>query len=70
MPSMPWMGESMTSMLVPSLFGDAVADAFDGLLAGFGVADDAAFADVAAAGFELGLDEDDGFALPVLFWRC
>ena len=46
------------------MFGDAVADALDGGLAGFGVADDAAFADVVAAGFELGLDEDDGFALP------
>ena len=46
------------------LFGGAVADAFDGLLAGFGVADDAAFADVFAASFKLRLDEDDGFALP------
>jgi len=40
---------------------DAVGDAVDGELVGLGVADDAAFADVAAAGFELGLDEDDGF---------
>src|SRR5580698_1074004 len=29
---------------------------------GFGVADDSAFTDVAAAGFELRLDEDDGFS--------
>ncbi len=29
-----------------------------------GIADDAAFADVLAAGFELGFDEEDGFALP------
>jgi hypothetical protein len=34
---------------------------------GCGVADDAAFADVLAAGFELGLDEDNGFALPLGF---
>ena len=52
------------------LFGYALADALDGLLAGFGVADDAAFADVAAAGFELRLDEDDGFALPGLLGRA
>ena len=38
----------------------------DGELVGGGVADDASFADVLAAGFELGLDEEDGFALPVL----
>ena len=66
MPSMPWMGESMTSMAVPCQLEDAVADALDGGLAGFGVADDAALADVAAAGFELRLDEDDGVALPGL----
>ena len=46
------------------LLEDTVADALDGWLAGFGVADDASFADVFAAGFELGLDEDDGIALP------
>jgi len=49
-----------------ALFGRAFADAEDCLFAGFGVADDAALADVLAAGFELGLDEDDGFALPRL----
>jgi hypothetical protein len=43
---------------------DGVFDAVDGELVGGGVADDAAFADVLAAGFELGLDEEDGFALP------
>ena len=48
------------------LLEDAGADAFDGGLAGVGVADDAAFADVGATGFELGLDEDDGFAVPGL----
>ena len=36
---------------------------------GGGVADDAAFAYVLAAGFELGLDEEDGFALPLRFRR-
>ncbi len=41
-----------------------VADAVDGELAGAGLADDAALADVLAAGLELGLDEDDGAALP------
>jgi hypothetical protein len=49
-----------------ALLDDAVADTLDGGLAGFGVAHDAALADVEAAGFELGLDEDDGFAMP---WR-
>jgi hypothetical protein len=45
---------------------DTIANALDGLLAGCGIADDAAFADVLTAGFELGLDEDDGFTLPVV----
>lgn len=40
---------------------DAGSDAIDGELVGCGVADNAAFADVFAAGFELRLDEDDGF---------
>ena len=52
------------------LFDDAVADALDGGLAGVGVADDAAFADVLAAGFELRFDEDDGCALPGLAREC
>jgi hypothetical protein len=47
-----------------ALFGDALADALDGLLAGFWIADDASLADVAATGFELRLDEKDGLALP------
>jgi len=42
----------------------AVADALDGELAGVFFADDASLADVLAAGLELGLDEDDGAALP------
>src|SRR5437879_10277727 len=41
-----------------------LADAVDGELAGAGVADDAALADVLAPGFELGLDEDDGATAP------
>lgn len=49
-----------------ALLGNAFADALDCLLAGVGVADDASLADVFAAGFELRLDEDDGFALPVV----
>jgi len=52
------------------LLEDAVADALDGGLAGVGVADDASFADVFSTGFELGLDEDDGFALPGLLRRA
>ena len=40
---------------------DAGAHAVDGELMGGGIADDAAFADVLASGFELGLDEEDGF---------
>ena len=36
----------------------------DGFFAGFRVADDSALADVLAAYFELGLDEDDGGSLP------
>ena len=39
-------------------------DAVDGDLAGSGISNNAAFADVLAAGFELGLDEDDGGAVP------
>ena len=50
------------------LLEDAATDALDGGLAGLGVADDAALADVFAAGFELRLDEDDGFALPGTIW--
>jgi hypothetical protein len=49
---------------------DGGLDAVDGELAGGGVADNAAFADVLAAGFELGLDEDDGFALPLRACGC
>ena len=48
---------------------DGVFDAVDGELVGGGVADDAAFAYVLAAGFELGLDEEDSFALPLRFGR-
>lgn len=46
------------------LFNDAIMDSLNRLFAGFGIADDAAFADVATAGFELGFDEDDGGAMP------
>ena len=46
---------------------DTGANAVDGGLAGVGVANDAAFADVSAAGFELGFDEDHGASLPGLF---
>ncbi len=35
-----------------------------GELVGGGIADDATFADMLAACFELGLDEEDGFAVP------
>ena len=52
------------------LLEDTVADALDGGLSGVGVANDAALADVFAAGFELGLDEDDGFALPGVLRRA
>ena len=45
---------------------DGVLDAVDRELVGFGVADDTAFADMLAAGFELGLDEEDCVAVPVL----
>ena len=41
---------------------DGVGDSVDGELVGLGVADDSAFADVAATGFELGFDEDYGFS--------
>ena len=51
-----------------SLFDYAVADAMDGGLASFGIADEASLADVETAGFELRLDEDHGFALPGIFW--
>ena len=43
---------------------DGVFYAMDGELVRGGVAHDAAFAYVLAAGFELGLDEEHGFALP------
>ena len=48
-------------------FGYAVDDALNGGLTGGRVADDAAFADVASAGFELRFDEDDSVALPWVF---
>jgi hypothetical protein len=44
---------------------DGGFDSVDGELVGGGVSDDASFAYVLAAGFELGLDEEDGFALPL-----
>jgi hypothetical protein len=40
--------------------------AVDGQLVGGRIADDAAFANVLAAGFELRLDEENGVALPLL----
>ena len=51
------------------LLEDAVADPLDSSLAGTGVADDAALADVLSAGFELRLDEDHGRTLPQVL-RC
>ena len=56
------MGEGMVSTTCQREFGDAVGDLFDGELVGFGVAHDSALAHVAAAGFELRLDQDDGLA--------
>ena len=50
-----------------ALCDDAVADTLDGGLTSFGVADDAALADVETTGFELWLDEENGFALPGIF---
>ena len=52
------------------LFEDACGDSPDGLPAGFGIANDASLADVFAAGFELGLDEDDSFAVPFFLRRA
>lgn len=52
------------------LLEDAVADTLDGCLTSVGVADDASLADVFAAGFKLGLDENDGFTVPRLVWRA
>ena len=49
-----------------ALFDDAVTDTLDGGLASFRVADNATLADVETAGFELWLDEENGFALPGL----
>src|SRR5271155_5586375 len=46
------------------LLEDAIAHTLDGILAGFGIADDATLADVFAANLELRFDEDDGGALP------
>ncbi len=43
---------------------DGGLDAVHGELVRGGVADDAAFADVLAAGFKLRLDEEDGVAVP------
>jgi hypothetical protein len=43
---------------------DSVFNAVDGELVGGGVADDAAFAYVLAASFELRLDEEDGVSVP------
>jgi hypothetical protein len=51
-----------------ALLEDALADTLDGGLTSVWVADDAALADVEAAGFELRLDEENGFALPRLVW--
>ena len=48
----------------------ALTDSLDGLPAGVGVPDDASLADVFAAGLELRLDEDDGFALPGFIRRA
>ena len=45
---------------LPSEVGDCLGDFFYGEFVDFGIADDASFTDVAAAGFELRLDEDDG----------
>ena len=61
LPSAPVMGESMTSSCCAAQLCDAGPDAVDGELVGGGIAHDAALADVLAAGFELRLDEEDGF---------
>src|ERR1700761_8661137 len=53
-----------------ALLADTFGNALDGLFASLGVADDPAFRDVFAADFELGLDEDDSFALPELLRRA
>jgi hypothetical protein len=44
---------------LPAEIGDGLCDSLDGKFVDFGIAHDAAFADVAATGFELRLDEDD-----------
>ena len=49
------------SALTAAVFFDTGADAIDGELVGGGIANDSTFADVLAAGFELRLDEEDGF---------
>ncbi len=46
------------------LLEDTLANAVDGGLTGVGIANDSAFADVGATGFELGFDEDDDGASP------
>ena len=61
LPSAPVMGEGMVSMTSSQEIGNAVGDFVDGELMRLRVADDAAFAHVSAAGFELRLDENDGF---------
>ena len=61
LPSAPVMGDGMVSMTLPVESGDAFGDFFDGDVCDFGVADDAALADVSAACFELRLDQNDGF---------
>jgi len=53
-------GDGFDYLPVEGLY--AVGDAVDGQLVGFGVAHDSALADVAAAGFELGFNEDYGFS--------
>jgi hypothetical protein len=49
-----------------TLIDDALADALDGLLAGFGITHDSSLTYIVATSFELRLDQDDSRSMPVL----
>ena len=49
-----------------ALLDDALADALDSLLAGFGIADNPSLAYIVTTGFELRFDQNDSRAFPVL----
>ena len=53
-----------------TLIDDALADALDGLLAGFGITNDSSLTYVVAPSFELRLNQDDNHALPALSRRA